>query len=81
MRDTNDGFRIAEFDLQLRGPGEILGTRQTGDVRFKLADLQRDTVLMGDVKHTAQQIMSEYPQRVDPLIQRWLGKNKDYAGV
>ena len=81
MRSTNDGFRIAEFDLQLRGPGEMLGTRQTGDIRFKLANLQRDAALMDHVKHLAQQIVSEYPQRVEPLIQRWLGKHKDYASV
>jgi ATP-dependent DNA helicase RecG len=81
MRNTNDGFQIAEFDLQLRGPGEVLGTRQTGDIRFKLANLQRDAALIDDAKRIAQQIVSEYPQHIDPLIQRWLGRNEDYADV
>jgi len=81
MRSTHDGFLIAEFDLQLRGPGEVLGTRQTGDIRFKLADLRRDAVLMAEVKPIAQRMISECPQHIDPLIRRWLGKNPQYAGV
>jgi ATP-dependent DNA helicase RecG len=81
MRETNDGFAIAEKDLQLRGPGEVLGTRQTGDIAFHMADLQRDAHMLTRVKQTAQQLLKEQPQVVAPLIKRWLGKNEQYGRV
>jgi ATP-dependent DNA helicase RecG len=81
MRETNDGFTIAEKDLQLRGPGEVLGTRQTGEIAFHMADLQRDAHMLTRVKQTAQQLMKEHPQLVAPLIKRWLGKNEQYGRV
>lgn len=81
MRETNDGFAIAEIDLQLRGPGEMLGTRQTGEMRFRMADLQRDQDLLEQVKPLAKRLQQELPERVDPLILRWLGQAENYASV
>ena len=81
LRDSTDGFVIAEQDLQLRGPGEVLGTRQTGLMTFKIADLQRDTDLLDDVRTQAQHIMQTHPSHVKPLIQRWLSNRTVYASV
>jgi len=79
MRSTSDGFKIAEVDLQLRGPGEVLGTRQTGDIDFALADLRRDLYLMPKVNAYAQAIITLFPEHIAPLSERWLGKNTHYA--
>jgi ATP-dependent DNA helicase RecG len=76
MRETTDGFKIAERDLELRGPGEILGTRQTGALTFKIADLMRDHHILSDVQKAAADFMREYPDRVEWLIERWMGKKK-----
>ncbi|WP_415906837.1 ATP-dependent DNA helicase RecG [Neptuniibacter sp. QD72_48] len=80
MRETTDGFKIAEKDLQLRGPGEVLGTRQTGAMQFKMADLQRDSDLLTRVKMVAGQ-MQEWPDFADSLVERWLGRGEDYGNV
>jgi ATP-dependent DNA helicase RecG len=80
MRETTDGFRIAEKDLELRGPGEVLGTRQTGVMQFKMADLQRDSDLLTRVKSVASQ-MQEWPDFADSLVERWLGRGEDYGNV
>ena len=79
MRQTTDGFAIAEKDLELRGPGELLGTRQTGEMQLQIADLQRDAQLLPEIKHIAQSILNNYPQQVDPLVTRWLGASAKYA--
>ena len=79
LRDSNDGFVIAERDLEIRGPGEVLGTKQTGLAEFKIADLTRDKQTLNQVRPIAQQMLSQYPQYVDPLIQRWLGNKTNYA--
>lgn len=81
MRESNDGFYIAEQDLQLRGPGEVLGTRQTGEMQFKIADLQRDADLLPAVKHAAELLMNQHPALCDKIIQRWLGNNNVYLQV
>lgn len=73
LRDTDDGFAIAEKDLELRGPGEVLGTRQTGQARFRVADLGRDQGLMEAVHAMAETLLRDHPERVDPLVRRWLG--------
>ncbi|PIE20373.1 MAG: ATP-dependent DNA helicase RecG [Neptuniibacter caesariensis] len=80
MRETTDGFRIAEKDLELRGPGEVLGTRQTGVMQFKMADLQRDSDMLGRVKALAQQ-MQAWPELTDSIVERWLGRGEDYGNV
>ncbi|MDE1465221.1 ATP-dependent DNA helicase RecG [Spartinivicinus poritis] len=81
MRETNDGFAIAEKDLELRGPGEVLGTRQTGLMQFKIASLEQDAHLLPLVKNTAEQLISTHPDTVEPLVTRWLGQNEQYANV
>ncbi len=81
MRQSNDGFFIAERDLELRGPGEVLGTRQTGMMEFRIADLLRDQHLIEEVRQLATRIVAQYPERVEPLIQRWIPQGDTYAGI
>jgi ATP-dependent DNA helicase RecG len=81
MRETNDGFIIAEKDLELRGPGEMLGTRQTGLLQFKVADLLRDADLLPAVRDAAQQLLADWPQHVSPLLERWLRHGQQYGQV
>jgi ATP-dependent DNA helicase RecG len=81
MRQTNDGFKIAEMDLKLRGAGEVLGTKQTGEMAFRIADLNRDAHLISEVQKIAQLLLSEYPSNVELLIQRWLGSDEQYGQV
>lgn len=78
MRESNDGFRIAEEDLKIRGPGEILGTRQTGGLQFRIADLKRDQHLIPEAKHWAQTLVKTAPEISDQLHQRWVGTKMDY---
>jgi ATP-dependent DNA helicase RecG len=79
MRETNDGFKIAEKDLELRGPGELLGTRQTGDMQLQIANLQRDAHLLPQIKQAAESLIKQHPESVDRIIDRWLGSNQKYA--
>jgi len=81
MRETNDGFRIAEKDLELRGPGEFLGTQQTGLARMRFADLARDADLIPPVREVADRLLREHPEAVEPLIARWVGGGIGYARV
>ena len=81
LRETTDGFRIAEKDLELRGPGDVMGTRQTGQIQFRLADLGRDRNLLELAVATARRIQTEFPEYVQPLIQRWVGGGSRYANV
>ncbi|MHA3079379.1 ATP-dependent DNA helicase RecG [Acinetobacter sp. ANC 5502] len=81
LRESNDGFIIAEKDLELRGPGEMLGTKQTGDLGFRVAKLERDDHLLNQAHDVAQQIMQKYPQLVEPLLKRWLPEAPRYAYV
>ncbi|MBD8881100.1 ATP-dependent DNA helicase RecG [Rhodanobacter sp. 7MK24] len=79
MRETNDGFRIAEKDLELRGPGEVLGTRQTGQLGFRIADLARDAHLLPAVQQVGERLLAEHPREADLLIARWIGGAARYA--
>ncbi|MCG6542875.1 ATP-dependent DNA helicase RecG [Pseudomonas sp. KSR10] len=81
MRETCDGFIIAEKDLELRGPGEMLGTRQTGLLQFKVADLMRDADLLPAVRDAAQALLAHWPQHVSPLLERWLRHGQQYGQV
>ena len=81
MRESNDGFYIAEKDLEIRGPGEILGTRQTGLMAFRIADLTRDAHLQPKVKLWAEKIRAQQPALVEPLIKRWLANAEQYGNV
>jgi ATP-dependent DNA helicase RecG len=81
MRQTSDGFVIAQKDLELRGPGELLGTRQTGLATFRLADLSRDAALLPQVRQLAEQLMADSPDLADRIIARWVGGAARYAGA
>jgi ATP-dependent DNA helicase RecG len=81
MRETNDGFLIAEKDLELRGAGEVLGTRQTGAVSFKIADISRDQQLLPQVNRFAEQILTQHDELVEPLVQRWVGDREQFINV
>ncbi|MBE0484726.1 ATP-dependent DNA helicase RecG [Marinobacter sp.] len=80
LRDSQDGFFIAEKDLEIRGPGEVLGTRQTGLMQFRLAEFERDKGWIEPVKEMAPGLMAQ-PKAVDALIRRWLGENSRYGEV
>ena len=79
MRTTNDGFVIAEKDLELRGPGEVLGTRQAGIPDFRIANLKRDSYLLSKIQIIATQLIENNPKNVELLIKRWLGKKHEYS--
>ncbi len=81
MRQTADGFRIAEKDLELRGPGEVLGTRQTGMMLFRIADLARDADLLNLIPAVADRLLASHPKQSDKLIRRWIGDASRFAGV
>ena len=79
LRDSNDGFVIAQKDLELRGPGEILGTRQTGLADLKIADLVRDQARIPEVQRLAKALYQRHPELVEPLLRRWLSHSDEYA--
>jgi ATP-dependent DNA helicase RecG len=81
LRETNDGFEIARKDLELRGPGEVLGTRQTGMLQFRIADLMRDQPLYDKVEAAATYLLEKHPESVKPIIRRWLGHAPRYGEV
>jgi len=81
MRETNDGFVIAQKDLELRGPGEVLGTRQTGEMQLRIADLLRDQGWLPKVQQAAEMMLEQHPQLSQALIKRWLGEKVNYANV
>ncbi len=78
LRRTDNGFAIARKDLELRGAGEVLGTRQTGEMQFRLADLLRDQPLIAQAQQIADRILQQAPEAADPLIQRWIGEKTQY---
>ncbi|MEE3216502.1 MAG: ATP-dependent DNA helicase RecG [Pseudomonadota bacterium] len=80
MRETTDGFRIAERDLEIRGPGEVLGTRQTGLAQMKIADLERDADLLPQITPLADALLARDPGASRPLIRRWLGEEAGRYG-
>ncbi|WP_047049047.1 ATP-dependent DNA helicase RecG [Vibrio mexicanus] len=79
LRESNDGFVIAQRDLEIRGPGELLGTKQTGLADFKIADLVRDQGLIPEVQRLARYIHDNYPDNAKAIIDRWLGERDIYA--
>jgi ATP-dependent DNA helicase RecG len=81
MRETNDGFEVSRRDLELRGPGELLGTRQTGLMQMKVAELTRDADLLPSVQHAAEVMLSRYPDNIAPLLRRWVGARERYGKV
>lgn len=81
LRDTNDGFKIARKDLQQRGPGELLGTRQTGLQQLRIADLARDSNLLPKIEKIAIKLQQNHPQLIQPLVERWIVNSGQYANV
>jgi ATP-dependent DNA helicase RecG len=81
LRDTSDGFEIARRDLELRGPGELLGTRQTGLAQLRVADLVRDADLLPQVRAAAARLQDEHPQACAALIARWVGAGEQYGRI
>jgi ATP-dependent DNA helicase RecG len=78
MRESNDGFVIARKDLEIRGPGEVLGTRQTGEMQFRIADLMRDQALVPRLQGIADRLLEQHPDNAATLISRWIGDNHRY---
>jgi len=81
MRQSQDGFFIAEQDLLIRGPGDVLGDRQSGNVNFKIADLIRDQDLLDDAVLLAQTMFTQDDSIAKALVQRWIGSVSDYGQV
>jgi ATP-dependent DNA helicase RecG len=81
LRECHDGFEIARRDLELRGPGEVLGTRQTGVRTLRVADLLRDQDLLNAARYAADHLLHAAPERVEPLIRRWIGVGARYGEV
>jgi ATP-dependent DNA helicase RecG len=81
IRKSADGFEIARRDLELRGPGEFLGTRQTGLAQLRVADLMRDADLLPRVQQSAERLLAERPDDVAALTARWIGAGERYGRV
>ena len=81
LRESNDGFLVAQRDLELRGPGELLGTRQTGLPQYRIADLVRDAELMPKVQSIAGTLQDRDPDRAARIVRRWLGSASRYGKV
>ena len=81
IRETQDGFEIARKDLEIRGPGEVLGTRQTGLTNFRIADLLRDQLLIPKAQRAAAIILSHYPGVTESIVSRWIVQNSNYIEV
>jgi len=81
IRETNDGFEIARRDLELRGPGELLGTRQTGLAQLRVADLMRDADLLPRVQETAELFLASHTDNIAALAARWIGSGERYGRV
>jgi ATP-dependent DNA helicase RecG len=81
IRETNDGFEIARRDLELRGPGEMLGTRQTGLAELRIADIVRDSDLLPDVQSAAEVLLKQDLEAVSALVRRWVGAGAQYGRV
>jgi len=81
IRETNDGFVIARRDLELRGPGELLGTRQTGLAEMRVADLMRDSDLLPAVQSAAEALLKQNPEAVRALTRRWVGSGERYGRI
>lgn len=81
IRATNDGFLIAEKDLQLRGPGELLGTRQKGLIGLRIADIMRDAYLLPTINKLTVNIEQNHPDLIEKIVRRWVGDQLEYRNV
>ena len=80
-RVGRDGFELARVDLRLRGPGEVLGTRQSGDMQMRIANLDKDLDLLPEIQKAAKWLLDNHPERVEILLNRWLGNAVEYANA
>jgi len=81
LRDTSDGFEVARRDLELRGPGELLGTRQTGLMQLRVADLVRDADLLPGVQRAADLMLGGPEANIGALLRRWVGDGERFGKV
>ncbi|MFK7795375.1 MAG: ATP-dependent DNA helicase RecG [Gammaproteobacteria bacterium] len=81
LRETTDGFELARVDLEIRGPGEVLGTKQSGDMQMRIANLGKDLALLPDVQKAAHWLLENHPERVEVVLSRWLGNAVEYANA
>jgi ATP-dependent DNA helicase RecG len=81
LRESNDGFVIAQRDLEIRGPGEVLGTRQTGLPQFKVADIMAEQDLLAELGHVAEEMLAAAPEQAKALVDRWFGHKIDFGQV
>ena len=81
IRESRDGFYIAEQDLKLRGPGEIMGTRQTGDTQFRVADLTRHAHLIEEVTREGRRLLKEAPEDAEALLRAWAPADTGHIAV
>ena len=79
LRESSDGFYIAQKDLEIRGPGELMGTRQTGMAELKIADLVRDAGIIPQVQNIASHLWENYPSHAQAIINRWIGQKEQYG--
>ena len=81
LRESNDGFYIAQKDLEIRGPGELMGTKQTGIAEMRIADLVRDAQLVPQVQSIAEKLWQDYPSHAQAIINRWIGFKEQYGNA
>jgi ATP-dependent DNA helicase RecG len=81
LRKTSDGFIVAQKDLELRGPGEVLGKRQTGLMQLKVANLIRDAALLPQIQELAEILLEEHPDAATGIMNRWIGDAEQYGNV
>jgi ATP-dependent DNA helicase RecG len=79
--EHSDGFQVARHDLELRGPGELLGARQSGVPLLRFADLATDVALLDAAREAADTLLREHPEAARAHLQRWLGSRSDYLKV
>jgi ATP-dependent DNA helicase RecG len=79
--ESSDGFEVARHDLRMRGPGELLGARQSGVPMLRFADLERDLDLLEAAREAADRLLRKWPERADAHLERWLGGRQDYLRV
>ncbi|MBS0350302.1 MAG: ATP-dependent DNA helicase RecG [Proteobacteria bacterium] len=78
LKNIQDGFQIAQEDLKIRGPGEVLGTRQSGILKFRIADLLRDQNLLPQVQFVSTKLITDLPEKADALVDRWIHQGQKY---
>jgi ATP-dependent DNA helicase RecG len=79
--ENSDGFEVARHDLRMRGPGELLGARQSGVPMLRFADLEGDLDLLEAARDVADRLLREWPERADAHLERWLGGRQEYLRV